>query len=276
VASATSSRLISGLVAATFLATGCGTTGVVRLDNQFDDCDPAQAAGLDGAPIDPHLLATPDLACALSALRAVVAPSPRQSLQGARFSAEMSSRTKDEDRMERFSRECMRWARQAAANAGIRAEARYWEGMCLGNAVRHNAFTAVKSLPKLERTLTEAIEGAPDVDDGGPLRVMGMLYIKAPAWPQGIGDVDRGLELLDEAVDQHPDHPLNHLFLAMGLWEVEEDHDAAAGGFAAAMAHMKAARWAHVAPFWREEAAAFARELGIPFPDSPQPAQPAP
>ena len=179
----------------------------------------------------------------------------------------MSARTTDEDRTERFSRECMRWARQAAVNGGIRAEARYWEGLCLGNAVRRNAFTAVKSLPKLERTLTEAVEGAPGVDDGGPLRVMGMLYIKAPAWPQGIGDVDRGLELLTEAVEQHPDHPLNHLFLAMGLWDVEEDLDGAAHELAAAMSCMRTARWVHVAPFWRREAASFARELGVPLPD---------
>lgn len=258
---------IPGVVVTLALAAGCGTTGVVGLEDHLQACVPAQAEGLDGEPLDAHLLSIPDLACALTSLRDILAPNARQSLQGARFSAEMSARTTDEDRMARFSRECMRWARQAAANEGLRAEARYWEGMCLGNAVRHNAFTAVKSLPKLERTLTEAIEGAPAVDDGGPLRVMGMLYIKAPAWPQGIGDVDRGLELLTEAVERYPDHPLNHLFLAMALWDVEEDNDGAAREFAAAMAAMQSPRWVHVAPFWRREAASFARELGVPLLD---------
>lgn len=267
VASASRSRLILGVAIVVFLATGCGTTGVVHLEDHLEGCEPAQAEGLDGEPIDAHLLATPNLACALAALRDVIAPNARQSLQGARFSAEMSARTTDEDRMERFSRECMRWARQASMNTGIRAEARYWEGLCLGNTARHNAFTAVKSLPKLERMLTTAIEGAPGVDDGGPLRVMGMLYIKAPAWPRGIGDVDRGLELLTEAVEQYPNHPLNHLFLAIGLWDVEEDHDGAAHELADAMARMQEARWVHVAPFWRGEAASLAREIGVSPPD---------
>ncbi len=266
-ASAPNFLRFSRMTIALTLAFGCGTTGVVHLDDQLIGCNLSLAIGVDGAPVDEHLIATPDLACTLSALREVDAPNVLQSLQGARVSAEMSARSTNDDQMKGFAQECMRWARQAASNEKVRAEARYWEGQCLGNVVRHSAFSAVKNMPKLERVLTEAVEGAPDVDDGGPLRVLGMLYVKAPAWPQGIGDVDRGLELIAKSVERFPDHPLNRLFMAMALWDVEEDRDGAIREFEAALGLMRKDRWTYLAPGWRKEATGLARDLGVQLPE---------
>ena len=47
----------------------------------------------------------------------------------------------------------------------------------------------------------------------GPLRIL-TLYLKAPAWPKGVGDHDKALELLEKAAKTHSGHPLNHLFYA--------------------------------------------------------------
>lgn len=247
------------------LATGCGTVGLAGL-GELDACDPAGAAGIDGTPVDVHRTPSAELACALSALRDTDHPDRLQALQGARICAELSTRSTDADRMERFAHECVRWARAAAAHAEGKGLARYWEGLCLGNAVRHSPLKAMKNLSSLERTLSEAMDADPDQDDGGPLRVLGMLYVKAPAWPQGVGDVDRGMELIAEAAERHPDHPLNRMFLALALWDVEEDREAAAAELKVAFRLLQSERFSQTAPYWMKEAKSLAAELGVEFP----------
>ncbi len=70
-----------------------------------------------------------------------------------------------------------------------------------------------------QKEMKRAIDLNPDIDDGGSLRILGALYLKAPAWPNGIGDPDKALELLEMAIKKYPEHPLNHLFYAQVLWE---------------------------------------------------------
>jgi hypothetical protein len=54
----------------------------------------------------------------------------------------------------------------------------------------------------------------PDTDQGGPLRVLGILYLRAPAWPLGPGDQDEAMHWLKLAVEKYPSHPQNHMFFA--------------------------------------------------------------
>jgi len=256
-------RFVGPVLATAFIA-GCGPTGLNAL-RDLGGCDPTLAAGVDGSEVDLHRTATPALACTLSALRDVKGPGPAQALQAARVCSELSSRETDDDRMERFANECIRWAKTAATDPTLLGAARYWQGACLGNAVRNSPLKAVQNLSELERMLTEAVQADPTLDDGGPLRVLGMLYIKAPAWPQGVGDVDRGMELIGEAAERFPDHPLNRMFLALALWDVDEDRDAAARELGIALDRLKSERWKYIAPFWRKEAVTLAGEVGVPM-----------
>ena len=50
-----------------------------------------------------------------------------------------------------------------------------------------------------------------------------MLYLRAPSWPDGPGDGDKSLEILAGVCKRHPHHPLNHIFYAQALWELEEE-----------------------------------------------------
>ena len=59
-----------------------------------------------------------------------------------------------------------------------------------------------------------------------PLRVLGMLYLRAPAWPKGIGDLDLALEHLEKAVKEFPAHPANCLFYAEALKEDDRTKEA--------------------------------------------------
>jgi hypothetical protein len=96
------------------------------------------------------------------------------------------------------------------------AEAAYLQAVNLGLYVQAKGLTAVGRLSELVKLLKVAGQ-QPQLDDGGPLRVLGLLYVKAPAWPVGPGDLDLGLDLLKKAAETYPEHPLNHLFYAEAL-----------------------------------------------------------
>jgi len=103
------------------------------------------------------------------------------------------------------------------------------------------------NLSSVVKALKRSVEMDPDMDDGGPLRVLGALYLKAPPWPAGVGDEEKALELLEQAVEDHPDHPLNHLFLAEAQIE-DEEYDAAQQNIDQARKLLDPARF-----FWRAE-----------------------
>jgi tetratricopeptide (TPR) repeat protein len=144
---------------------------------------------------------------------------------GARICFLLADRTTgDLDRQEKLAAEGVRWGEIALADSskpdGV---IHYYLAVNLGLAIRNHAALAVKNLKRLAAEFERAKDLAPQEDLGGPLRALGMLYLMAPQWPQGIGDGDKALELLGEAVQRYPQHPLNHIFYARALWDLEED-----------------------------------------------------
>jgi tetratricopeptide (TPR) repeat protein len=108
---------------------------------------------------------------------------------------------------------------EAAISAGAledSPEASYYYALNLGLILQIKGLAALSKLDDLKRAL-EHCQKDTTLDFGGPQRVLGMLYLKAPAWPRGFGDLDYALELLGEAVRSHPDFPQNHLFFAEAL-----------------------------------------------------------
>ena len=109
---------------------------------------------------------------------------------------------------------------QAALDAGASAlspEASYYYALNLGLVMRHKGLAALAKLDDLKRALDHC-QDQTSLDYGGPGRVLGMLYLKAPAWPQGIGDIDAALELLQAVAQEYPDFPQNRMFYAEALY----------------------------------------------------------
>ena len=109
--------------------------------------------------------------------------------------------------------------------AGVRARgegddplAAYYFGALLGLLIEEEGLPAAGELPRFEEAMRRAAE-KPETDLGGPLRALGMLYLRAPAWPAGVGDLELSLEMLEKAGRDYPDHPENHLFWAYALAE---------------------------------------------------------
>jgi tetratricopeptide (TPR) repeat protein len=132
------------------------------------------------------------------------------------------------------------------------AEAAYLYAVNLGLYLRARGMLAVGRLPELVAWLKAATAMAA-LDDGGPLRVLGLAYVKAPGWPVGPGDLDAALEILQRAVREYPDHPLNHLYLAYALVDAGE-RGKAREALLRARELCQAERFGDFAARWREEA----------------------
>ncbi|WP_432737568.1 tetratricopeptide repeat protein [Maridesulfovibrio sp. FT414] len=81
-------------------------------------------------------------------------------------------------------------------------------------------------VPVMEQEALLASRLAPEVDFGGPDRMLGELYLKAPSAPICVGDLDKALEFYTKAVDVAPDFAMNRLGLATALLEDDETEDA--------------------------------------------------
>jgi hypothetical protein len=147
------------------------------------------------------------------------------------------------------------------------AEIDYLELLLLGLKLeRASVFEAAGTLPRFQKLAESLAATLPELDQGGPLRVLGMLHLRAPQWPAGPGDLDRALELLGAAASNYPAHPDNHLFLAEALLE-DDDPEGAASALAAAQAAVPPT-W----PIWRQrrwQDGARTYHLSLPPPTPP-------
>ena len=202
-----------------------------------------------------HLLASPsDLVRGLADARLVLARTPGDrgaALAVARCTHLLADGVKDDARVIALSEEGM----TALAHAGFApddAGAAFLHSLNLGLYLHARGMMAVGRLSELVATLKVA-GVKPAQDEGGPLRVLGLLYVKAPGWPVGPGDLDAALEILHRAVREYPDHPLNHLYLAYALWDAGE-RDRARDELVRARELCQAERFGDWAARWQQEA----------------------
>ena len=93
----------------------------------------------------------------------------------------------------------------------------YWLGAALGVRAREAPTKGLKALPLIEQSFLEAASMNPAFELGGPDRALALLYLRAPGWPAGPGDPERGLEHARRAISQAESWPPNLLALAQAL-----------------------------------------------------------
>ena len=217
---------ITGFFLLCFLHSSCTVSlpkEVVSLEPMYK-CPEWTLAQLEkNAPLFNLNTDTFTLQCALALLRNSKRVPIHHTSLGSHICFLLADRTNtDQIRRERFASEGVYWAEIALTGDGKEdGDVYYYLAVNLGISVKEHMALALKNLDRLVSSLEIAIELSPDVNYGGPFRVLGMLYLKAPPWPRGIGDGDRALELLHKAVQRHPEHPKNQIFYAQALWEVE-------------------------------------------------------
>jgi tetratricopeptide (TPR) repeat protein len=207
------------------------------------------------------------LECALNLVRNAKSAPIHQTAAGAQLCFLLADRTEtDQTRRERFAAEGVRWAERARSeSAQDRGDVYYYLAVNLGIAIKEHPAVALRNLDRLVSNLEKALELSPDVNYGGPYRVLGMLYLMAPPWPQGIGDGDRALELLQEAVRRYPEYPKNHVFYAQALWEIEgeAEEEAITRHLDEGLMLMNQEQWQSVKDRWIDDVNYVAKEAHI-------------
>jgi hypothetical protein len=208
---------------------------------------------------------TDTLECALSWLQDTDDPTVRRSALGSRLSLHLAERTPEADKRENLAAEGVRFAEAAIAlGADGDGAVHYYLAANLGLVVRDHATLAMENLPRLQGEMQRAVDLSPEIDDGGPLRLLGMLYLKAPPWPTGFGDGEKALDLLRAVVEKHPRHPLNHLFYAQVLWEVDESSpvERIETELATGMRLLAEGNWGYNREPWEKEFDRFLSDIG--------------
>jgi len=158
--------------------------------------------------------------------------------------------------------EIIRKGYEAAVMAGGEDDdpaAAYYFGALLGLLIEDEGLTAAGEVPRFQEAMERA-EKKPETDMGGPLRGLGMLYLRAPAWPAGVGDLELALEFLERAGQEYPNHPENHLFYAYAL-EEDDQIDEAREELKRAEEAISNGQWGDFSDRWRKEIMKFREEM---------------
>jgi hypothetical protein len=94
------------------------------------------------------------------------------------------------------------------------AAATFARAAVTGRLVEQRGLRAADLVPEIERYAELSRRLDPDFRGGAATRLLGTLYVAAPATLLQHGDSERGLALLEDLVDRRPDLLENHLRLA--------------------------------------------------------------
>jgi tetratricopeptide (TPR) repeat protein len=145
--------------------------------------------------------------------------------------------------------------RSVAEGNSDRADYVFLAGALLGNTVRLSPARGMAQVRKIHDYFERAVSLDPFYDSGAPLRALGTLLVKAPPWPTGVGDVDEGIEILEQAVEMFPGHPANHYYLAEAL-AAEGRKNEASAAFERVVELCSEPRWGAVCDRYEPEAKA--------------------
>ena len=109
------------------------------------------------------------------------------------------------------------FARRARELKPDGVEGYYWFALNVGWLADVDRTYGLDAVGEMQTALKRAIELDERYDFAGPLRVLGILYLRTPQPPASIGSPRKGLQLLRQAVELFPDYPENYLYLAEAL-----------------------------------------------------------
>ena len=132
----------------------------------------------------------------------------------------------DKTKRAHFSGRGIDYAKAAIDADPKRVEGHYYSGINLGLSATTKTIGAKFMVPSVRDAEKKAAQLDSSYDFGGPPRVLGSLYANAPPWPASIGDPDKGVEFLEQALKLGPDYPLNNLLLGDALVAAERYDDA--------------------------------------------------
>jgi hypothetical protein len=114
------------------------------------------------------------------------------------------------------------WAAKAATQRPTSAPAVFWHGTLVGSWAQTKGVLKSLNMSDEVRTAAEkSLKLDPNVECGGPYRLLGRYYFKLP----GVfgGDTKRAVKLLEQGTKTCPGNDFGHLYLAEALHELARD-----------------------------------------------------
>jgi tetratricopeptide (TPR) repeat protein len=118
------------------------------------------------------------------------------------------------------------FARRARELKPDGVEGHYWFALNVGRLADADRTYGLNAVGEMQAALNRAIELDERYDLAGPLRGLGVLYLRTPQPPASIGSPRKGLRLLQRAVELFPDYPENYLYLAEALHDNDRTGEA--------------------------------------------------
>ena len=104
-------------------------------------------------------------------------------------------------------------ARQCLAQAPDSGACQYAQAQVQGLSARARPLEAPSQLKDMLASLTRAEAEDPGLDHAGPARLAAVVFLRAPPWPLGPGDVDAAVTAAQRAVQREPGYPPNLITL---------------------------------------------------------------
>jgi len=173
--------------------------------------------------------------------------------RGSRACAWLTEEFPNKDQRASWAEKGIRYAKRAVAVNGNRVEGHYYLGINLGQSARTKTIGAYLMVPKVVKEGQIALKIDEKFDHGGPGRLVGNVYAKAPPWPASIGDTDEGVGYLRRVVEIAPDYPQNHLHYADALF-ADGKYGEAAKEYKLVLDAPPSPAWQHWIDQWKKDA----------------------
>jgi len=174
--------------------------------------------------------------------------------RGARACAWLTEEFPNKDQRASWAERGIKYAKRAVAVNGGRVEGHYYLGINIGQSARTKTIGAYLMVPKVVKEGQIALKIDEKFDHGGPGRLVGNVYAKAPPWPASIGDTDEGVGYLRRVVEIAPDFPQNHLHYADALY-ADGKYAEAAKEYQIVLDMPLKLEWQHAGEQWKKDAA---------------------
>jgi hypothetical protein len=103
-----------------------------------------------------------------------------------------------------------------------RTEGYYYRSIATGLFAEEKQLYGKDAMGKIKEDALKAAEIDPTYDYGGPQRVLGALYLRAPGPPAGLGSPRRAVFYLKNSLAINPDYPETQLFLAEAYLKLKD------------------------------------------------------
>ena len=143
-------------------------------------------------------------------------------------------------------------AKKAVELMPDRVEGHYYLAQLIGFAALSQKGETKQAILQMVAEGEQAIKIDEKFDHGGPVRMLGALYARAPKEPVSIGDAEKATTFMKRAVTADGDYPLNHIYLAEA-YIADERYPEATSELAAARKLLESKSWDQKRSAWQAQ-----------------------